>query len=207
MTKPTERFNDGPKADTSNDRSQRPDQFGEVPQVRLSGNQITIEGVDEQRQRLLRRFGLNNKQLDALLARLAQATAREGRMHEGELNLMVGFIWDHKPETKMELHLLSQAAILDVMAARGAHYIAGSDTPQQQDSGERLLSKSNRGYAMLMDLFYRSRQHRRQLAELEGPSERQRELLAITDQRTVPMPMIPTADAAALATASQSERP
>jgi len=107
----------------------------------------------------------------------------------------------------MELHLLSQAAILDVMAARGAHYIAGSDTPQQQDSGERLLSKSNRGYAMLMDLFYRSREHRRQLAELEGPSERQRELLAITDQRAVPMPMIPTADAAALATASQSERP
>ena len=86
MSKPTERVNDGPKADASNDRSQRPDQFGEVPQVRLSGNQIAIEGVDEQRQRLLRRFGLNKKQLDALLARLAQALLRALKL--GELAAM-----------------------------------------------------------------------------------------------------------------------
>jgi len=205
MSKPTERFNDGLKADVSNDRYQHPDQLAEVPRVRLSGNQIAVR--DEQKQRLLRRFGLNSQQLDALLSRLAQATARDGHMDEDELNLMVGLIWDHKPETQMELHLLSQAAILDVMAARGAHYIAGSDTPQQQDSGERLLSKSNRGYAMLMDLFYRSRLHRRQLAELEGPQQRQPDVLAITDQRAVPMPMIPTADAVALSTSSQSERP
>jgi len=205
MSKPTERVNDGPKADASNDRSQRPDQLAEVPRVRLSGNQIAVR--DEQKQRLLRRFGLNSQQLDALLSRLAQATARDGHMDEDELNLMVGLIWDHKPETQMELHVLSQAAIASVMAARGAHYIAASETIPQQDSGERLLSKSNRGYAMLMDLFYRSRLHRRQLAELEGPQQRQPDVLAITDQRAVPMPMIPTADAVALSTSSQSERP
>jgi hypothetical protein len=207
MRNRTEQFNDGPKADGSDARSRHPDHLWEVPRVRLSGNQTAIEGGDEQKQRLQRRLGLNNKQLDALLSRLAQATTREGRMDEGELNLMVGLIWDHKPETQMELHVLSQAAIATVMAARGAHYVGASDTLPQQDSGERLFSKSNRTYAMLMELFYRTRLQRRHLAELEGPQGSQPELLALTDQRAVPMPPIPTADAVALATSSQLERP
>ena len=212
MTKPTQQFNDGtqqfndgPTADGSDGRSRHPDPLGEVPRLRLSGNHVVFEGGHEQKQQLRKRLRLNSKQLDALLSRLAQATAREGRMDEGELNLMVGLIWDHKPETQMELHALSQAAIATVMAARGAHYVAASETPLQQDSGERLWSKSNRTFAMLMELYYRMRLQRRHLAELEGPQQSQPALLALTDQRAVPMPPIPTADAAALATSSQSE--
>ena len=111
MTKPTHQFNDGPKADGSYGRSRHPDPLGEVPRLRLSGNHVVFEGGHEQKQQLRKRLRLNSKQLDALLSRLAQATAREGRMDEGELNLMVGLIWDHKPETQMELHVLSRAAI------------------------------------------------------------------------------------------------
>jgi hypothetical protein len=55
-------------------------------------NQIVIEGGCEQKQRLLKRLRVNNNQLDAPLSRLAQATAREGPMDEGELNLMIGLI-------------------------------------------------------------------------------------------------------------------
>jgi hypothetical protein len=159
------------------DRSQHPDHFSEMPRLRLVGKQIAIEGGDEPKQRLLRRLGVNGKQLDALLSRLAQATAREGRTDEGELNLMVGLIWDHEPETQMELNVLSQAAIATVMAARGAHYVAASDTLPQQDSGERLFNKSNRTFAMLMEFFYRMRLQRRHLAELEGSQRSQPELL------------------------------
>ena len=118
MTKPTQQFNDGtqqfndgPTADGSDGRSRHPDPLGEVPRLRLSGNHVVFEGGHEQKQQLRKRLRLNSKQLDALLSRLAQATAREGRMDEGELNLMVGLIWDHKPETQMELHVLSRAAI------------------------------------------------------------------------------------------------
>jgi hypothetical protein len=178
-----------------------------VPHVRLVGKlTVVVEGGDPQKRRLMRRFGINSKQLDALLARLAQATVREGHVNEGELNLMVGLIWDHKPETQMELHVLSLAAIATVMAARGAHRVADSDTLPQQDSGERLWSKSSRTYAMLVEQFYRARLQRRHLAQLDEPPEGRAELLAITDQRTVPMPLVQPADAAAVSNPAQQER-
>jgi hypothetical protein len=174
-----------------------------MPHLRLVGEQIGIEAGGK--RRLMRRFGVNSNQLEALLVRLARATARESQTSESEFNLMVGLIWDHKPETQMELNLLSHAAIASVMAARGAHYVVASETVPQQDSGERLWNKSNRTYAMLMELFYRTRLQRHHLAQLEGPREERPEPLAITDQRAVPMPPMQPADAAAISTSSESE--
>ena len=204
MSEATKRVDDdGTAADVSDNRPQRQDHISDMPHLRLVGEQIGIEAGGK--RRLMRRFGVNSNQLEALLVRLARATAREGQTSESEFNLMVGLIWEQKPETQMELHLLSLAAIASVMAARGAHYIAVSATVPQQDSGERLSSKSTRTYAMLMELFYRTRLQRHHLAVLEGPREARPEPLAITDQRAVPMPPVQPTDTAAISTSSESE--
>ena len=204
MSEATKRVDDdGTAADVSDNRPQRQDHISDMPHLRLVGEQIGIEAGGK--RRLMRRFGVNSNQLEALLVRLARATAREGQTSESEFNLMVGLIWEQKPETQMELHLLSLEAIASVMAARGAHYIAVSATVPQQDSGERLFSRSNRTYAMLMDVYYRTRLQRHHLAQLEGPREERPEPLAITHQQAVPMPPVQPADAAAVSTSSESE--
>jgi hypothetical protein len=132
-------MSDKTAADVSADRSESPDHLSDVPHLRLVGEQVVFEAGAK--QRLMRRFGVNRIQLDALLARLSLATVREGQPSEGEFNLMVGLIWDHKPQTQMELNLLSQAAIASVMAARGAHYIAASATvPHRTAVSDWLLS-------------------------------------------------------------------
>src|SRR5271166_309478 len=74
-------------------------------------------------------------------------------------------------------------------------------------SGERLWRKSSRSYAMLMELFYRTRLQRRHLAQLDEPREGRPELLAITDQRAVPMPLVQPTDAAAVSNPAQQQRP
>jgi hypothetical protein len=126
--------------------------------VRIAKNNVEIAGGENGERKLTKALGMPNPQsMRALVIQLAKVTMRDGKADEGELNLMISFICDGKPRDQVEAFLLAQMAISHVMGMRYANYVVNSDFIDQQDSGERIFSKSIRTYAMQMEALKRYR--------------------------------------------------
>jgi hypothetical protein len=170
-----------------------------MPRLRMVGNQLEIVGGAEAERKLMRAFRTRSRDfVRGILAQLASATMKDKNAHERELKLTLDFVIANEPRDQIETFLLAQMAVTHVMAMRYANYMVNSETIPQQDSGERIFSKSLRTFSMQMEALQRHRtleMHALDAAR-EQPPEKQEARLAITDARQTPMEVLQRSDAA-----------
>ena len=104
-------------------------------------------------------FGTRN--LDfffGLIRQAANAVAPKGRNpDEDGIKFMLAFIKDNKPRDEIEATLLTQMGATHVAAMRFANRLSYAETPQEQDSAERALTKLMRTFSMQVETFQRYR--------------------------------------------------
>jgi hypothetical protein len=150
---------------------------------------LIIVGGENGERKLTQALGMPNPQsMRALVIQLAKVTVRDGKGDEGELNLMLSFICEGKPRDQVEAFLLAQMAISHVMGMRYASFVTCSDNIAQQDSGERIFSKSIRTYAMQMEALkrYRTLELQPVGARREQTQEKKEKWIAATEATLAP---------------------
>ncbi len=94
---------------------------------------------------------------DGLLQQLANASAKDGKFSEDDLNFMLAVIKGIEPRDQVESMLAAQMAAIHMMTMIFAGRLARAETLPQQDSAERAFNKLARTFVAQVEALRRHR--------------------------------------------------
>ena len=94
---------------------------------------------------------------DGLLRQLGNATARDGKVSEGDLTFMFAVIKGIEPKDQVESMLAAQMAAVHMATMTFARRLNHVETLPQQDSAERAFNKLARTFAAQVEALRRHR--------------------------------------------------
>ncbi len=150
--------------------------------------------------------------LNGLLSQIVNASSQRGKIDENAFNFMLAVIKGIEPRDQLETMLAAQMAAVHVAVMPFPRILANAETIQQQDSAERAFNKLTRTFATQMEALKRHRTGGEQMMTVQNvsvseggqafvgnvtqiprekaPDKAAASPLALTDAKTVPMPLI-----------------
>jgi hypothetical protein len=182
-----------------------------TPRLKMINDKISIDHPDPITAHLLVMEALGTGDADfmhGILGQLAGVTGRRGRPpSDTELNFLFSVVKDIKPRDHIDAMLATQMAAVHRAAMRSAQDLARAENMHQEESAERIFSKLTRTFLAQIEALKRHRGSGEQSVTVQNVSVQDGDHtivrnppitagktatspLAITDARTVPMPLL-----------------